>query len=100
MNCKPGDLAVIVRAPFDKEHLGKIVKCIGFSSNYESHWITEPKLPRIGGGWLSWADKNLRPIRDPGEDAIDETIARIGKPATINGKKVNIKPYQFEEFGK
>jgi len=42
---------------------------------------------RISGtsssGWIS--DKNLRPIRDPGPDAVDEMLQRVGAPLGLVG---------------
>ena len=88
MNCKPGDLAIIVRSRYG--NAGKVVKVVsllhgrglrnhdGFEPGYA--WHIEPKLPTWGGDWTDQAlDHNLRPIRD--NDKEDETLTWAGKPA-------------------
>lgn len=75
MNCKPGDLAVVVSTlgfPVLSRALGAIVKVIR---------IDEIRTP-FGPMWEvehhdieRAADACLRPIRDPGEDARDESLA-------------------------
>ena len=67
MNCKPGDLAIIVAAASQKQHIGKIVKCL---SVYDGDaWNTDPELKGVSGRCCAWYDAHLRPIRDtPGED--------------------------------
>ena len=77
LNCKLGDLAVIVRADIDPEHIGKIVECVEFVPSHPKadvpHWKTKPKLLRKStGSVLAWADSSLRPIRD--NDGEDETL--------------------------
>lgn len=91
--CRQGDLAIVVRSMCGNE--GRIVKCIarydgifvelnGEIVLINPSWVIEPHLPTITGG-RSWAiaDENLRPIRDPGDDAIDEIIQRVGKPSDV-----------------
>jgi hypothetical protein len=84
MNCKPGDLAMVVRA-INARNLGKIVQVVSFVPALK--WRT-PNGYRIAGGWRldaptqgwdgGWngliPDDCLRPIRDPGDDAADETL--------------------------
>lgn len=80
MNCKPGDLAVIVRAKANPEYLGRIVRVIEL---YDADsWQTEP-LPVDPDGfvWSSIMDRALRPIRpDAGDDA---TLMWAGKPEQV-----------------
>jgi hypothetical protein len=91
MNCKPGDLAIIVRARY-KRNLGAIVRVIDCA---ETKWLDG----KIGPGWSfdgpvligtfgfvvnRIEDENLRPLRD--SDGQDETLAWAGLP---NNKKVN-----------
>jgi|GEM_PF-3476124 len=90
MNCKTGDIAVI------KAGLGL----------YSGHLVTveqlageHPRYPRLGVMWfvrpIGFApfdctlnerglfllpDGLLRPIRDPGDDAVDEMVLRAGRP--------------------
>jgi hypothetical protein len=84
MNCRPGDLAVIVR-PVGRLHfvtdhlLGKIVrvtKLFGPESDPDPYWLYEGEPLPLPHGHIAIAiaDKALRPLRDPGEDAKDETL--------------------------
>lgn len=86
MNCKQGDLAIVskVRGPGaggqGMEHNGKIVRCVemvvedGFVA-----WIVEPRLGRYHGV----LDRNLRPLRNPGDDEVDEMLVMAGKPQGV-----------------
>ena len=80
MNCKPGDLAVVVRARMDPSKIGKIVEVICWHSRAKG-WVVEP--PLCVGGWEFPAvhDDCLQPIRNPGDDAIDETLAWLPVPS-------------------
>lgn len=102
MNCKPGDLAVIVGFnPAHPHTTGRIVDVIeaapvgvGFRlPDGKSHhpcragaWIIRFHNPvnlnairgRSSAVFAVCPDAHLRPIRDPGEDAVDETL--IGNP--------------------
>lgn len=86
MNCKPGDLAIIVNASdYGRIHIGKIVQCIRLERPTFGRpglgWLTEPGLAASDDGkCLLWCDEHLRPIRDPGDDAVDEVLQRIGSP--------------------
>jgi hypothetical protein len=93
MNCKPGDLAVVVRskAPW---LLGRVVTCVRLHDS-QTHdldgvpvggatgprWVIDPPLDtrmRLSGRHLllyTLADKSLRPLRNPGDDAQDETLS-------------------------
>lgn len=100
MNCKPGDLAVIVRSNFGNE--GAIVRCIAFFPAYEGRgdkyprdaWGVEGTL-KVSSDWTAddtlWCRRRgfdhvvvanrLRPIRDqPGDD---ETLSWAGKPQEV-----------------
>jgi hypothetical protein len=90
MNCKPGDLAVIVKLFQDDEpsFLGKLLRVTrlrskGSDLGYEGQaWEYEgPRLVhKRMGAYLAIADECLRPIRDPGEDARDETLNWLPVP--------------------
>lgn len=91
MNCKPGDLAVIVRSLDSPEAIGSLVKCVSFLSGLRNpSWQLDRKVADdklrdgklIRGDWF--ADKCLRPIRD--QDGEDEMIRIAGKP---NKEKVD-----------
>lgn len=77
MNCKPGDLAVIVRTrdPAGRKYIGKVVTCVRIVE--ECYWDVDPALPR----YVMVNDWCLRPIRD--QDGDDETITWAGKPEKV-----------------
>lgn len=70
MNCKQGDLAIVVRSP-DGVNLGKIVRCIRFIGMYHGCpdvWETDRPLEwrdGRGGDVLDCAsmDSYMRPLR-------------------------------------
>jgi hypothetical protein len=84
MNCKQGDLAIIVEGT----QAGNIVRCV---SRYDGPWASVPYAP----GWVvdrhlvnsrgflqdRVGDCALRPIR--GTDADDETLQWAGKPREV-----------------
>lgn len=88
MNCKPGELAVIVRSAAGNE--GRIVEVMDSDVRGlpgSESWMPAPlwrvrslghPLPSdLGNSWSVFAfpDVWLRPIRNPGDDAQDETLA-------------------------
>jgi hypothetical protein len=91
MNCKPGDLAVIVGccSAYGEFLIGRTVEVLspsdlalveGFAWNVRMlHPITNPLTGETGNEGTA-ADAFLRPIRDPGPDAVDEVLQRLGKP--------------------
>lgn len=106
MNCKPGDLAVIVRDEKNLGLLGRICRVLHAASTSEfrlpdgylhvpcsaGRWaidFNEPiNVPLRNGNsrWTRFAvanDAALRPIRDPGDDAIDEMVLIVGKPEGV-----------------
>lgn len=85
MNCKQGDLAVVVTAKFFPEEIGKIVTCVQFKPSLgEPAWIVDPPLGKdesrnghfFKADWVF--DSCLRPIRD--NDGTDETLTWAGLP--------------------
>lgn len=82
MNCKPGDLAVVVRDSLG-HHLGAIVVCIravpATSVLGGMAWETEPSLRDPDGMFFTPNDKCLRPIR-PG-DITDEEVRDLYAPS-------------------
>jgi hypothetical protein len=74
MNCKPGDLAIVVKAEADLNWLGRVVEVV--RPNFADSWITDP-LPV---GFTCIADEALRPIRD--QPGADETLSWIPVPTT------------------
>jgi hypothetical protein len=95
MNCKPGDLAVIVRSAAGNE--GRIVRCVelvgDFVLSHPNGLVTFPNtwlidLPLIGWGGRQSKhvpDEWLRPIRD--NDGEDESLTWAGKPSDIKTKE-------------
>lgn len=90
MNCKPGDLAVIVVTGSNtKNNLGRIVKVLerapdgtlvpGIPHDPRIRWVYEPKLKNERGDGISYVnDCCLRPIR-PG-DISDEEVRDLYAP--------------------
>lgn len=96
MNCKPGDLAIIIKADGDGipgqisrklvGHIVRVVKLVKPSDEFHCYadlvWrFEEPILIVIDGRKYSadgMADDALRPIRD--NDGEDETLTWAGKP--------------------
>ena len=76
MNCKQGDLAIIVGGRFP-QFIGNIVKIDRPCIIYTKNWITDP--PKFDKGvMVSFYDNHLNPIRD--QDGEDEMIRIAGKP--------------------
>ena len=88
MNCKQGDLAVIVRSQSQNE--GKLVECVRLHTS-QTHdldgvllkltasgprWVIVNALP---GGLLTVPDAILRPLRN--RDGEDEMLKLVGRPA-------------------
>lgn len=92
MNCKPGDLAVIVRCD-NPINLGRIVRCESFNGAenlrgpdgrvYRGAWRICPALPSWDGAitTVHAPDEFLRPIRD--QDGEDEILRLVGKPEGV-----------------
>lgn len=82
MNCKQGEMAFIVHGPF----VGFVIKCVQrydgpwFEARYEPGWIIEWDRKPFGAG-DGIIDAFLRPIRDPGEDAKDQTLEWLPSPS-------------------
>lgn len=90
MNCKPGDLAIVVRSAAG--NLGKVVRCIRLATEAEKHelcffqreamWFTDtPMTSTWGCVDTLMFDAYLRPIRD--SDGEDEMLRIVGKPETV-----------------
>lgn len=85
MNCKQGDLAIIVRSYQGNE--GRIVRCLRFVPDFrwekggEPTWQIDVALNTVHSDARYFvADCQLRPIRDPGDDAKDETLNWLPAP--------------------
>lgn len=98
MNCKPGDMALCVKG----EHSGKTCEVIVRGETYREiatgamlegwlvafpsdvQWGKPNGLGDHSEGW--YPDAWLRPIRDPGDDARDESLSWL--PAPVASKEV------------
>jgi hypothetical protein len=91
MNCKPGDLAVVTQGR-NRDKLAEVVSFMPAHLHHPSG-ITGAWPCRLRGGIASrpgeparvldegaLPDAWLRPIRDPGDGATDETLIYAGKP--------------------
>ncbi|BEP44051.1 hypothetical protein [Variovorax sp. V15] len=94
MNCRPGDLAHIVAPYWDLEmrglpvqvvdtHRGGPVRakngCISHDRGRDC-WLVDGHDDRLP---MVIADHCLRPIRDPGADAVDEMVLRKPVPLPV-----------------
>jgi hypothetical protein len=82
MNCKPGDLAAIVREMLPGTPCGLIGRHVTLTSldlndAYEPSWNYDGPTLLTPYGFPAEVipDRCLRPIRDPGDDAVDESRA-------------------------
>lgn len=95
MNCKPGDLAVVVREdPGCEENIGAFLRVLDADLCAPGEWrcvceyrslmclsvVTNTISPTKPGEEVWFMDSQLRPIRDPGEDAVDETLEWLPAP--------------------
>lgn len=94
MNIKPTDkLAYTVHScePQNSNRIVEIVRYVGFwtfgDGSTDPHvWLVKTVTPLIDVAGKEWIgnvyiqDRYLRPIRDPGEDAVDEILQLLGKP--------------------
>lgn len=83
MNCKQGDLALILRSAAGNE--GKIVRCVELAGAWSAHdgdgmrWVTDPPVRGLlGERAYPVLDCNMRPIRD--SDGDDEVLRLVGRP--------------------
>ncbi|MFN4121285.1 hypothetical protein [Acidovorax sp.] len=80
MNCKPGDLAVIFRGAAFSKYIGAVVRVVETDGQF---WSTEKSLDGNEKYPILVPDSCLRPIRDPGDDAQDETLQWLPEPSTV-----------------
>lgn len=84
MNCKQGDLAVIVKCVGGKSqerNIGHICRCVKAvrAPWGDPGWLIDPPAPL---GQTLCTDGSLRPIRDPGDDARDEMLRPLPNEVT------------------
>jgi len=77
MNCKPDELAIVAKVTAEnvRPYLGRIVRTIQIVDS--DCWTTQPELEPGRAIY----DGALRPIRDPGDDAQDETLLWLPTPS-------------------
>lgn len=91
LNCRPGDLARIISTPETRKYgivdrIFKLTVLVGkCNDGHRAAWGYEGpriEIPLPGSAFIvtGISDDILRPIRDPGDDAVDETLVRLGKP--------------------
>ncbi len=91
MNCKPGDIARVVSGGANRDKLLRVLdsdncdpgewRCEALQSM--SQYVWEKIVGQVPAGAIVYAmDSILRPIRDPGEDAQDETLSWLQVPST------------------
>jgi hypothetical protein len=70
MNCKPGDLAVIIRtSPAWAKYLGRLVTCLELDPYHRQGPSWRLDIKHTTGAHIYACDSGLRPIRDnPGKD--------------------------------
>lgn len=85
MNCKKGDLAIVVKSWNNNE--GKIVRCVRFVgkvefqyTGVESAWEVDPPLFNEDGKNVPTADSQLRPLKAPGAGETDEMLLIVKPP--------------------
>ena len=66
MNCKPNDLAIIVRGVAFSKYIGRVVRVVESNGVL---WRLDESLDGNPDYWIMVPDSCLRPIRDnPGQD--------------------------------
>ena len=84
MNCKQGDLAIVIRSAAGNE--GKIIRCVRMVMEdggwgYGPRWVTDPPVRGTGLPVQAVLDSCLRPIR--GTEGQDEMLRIAGVPVTL-----------------
>ena len=77
MNCKPGDLAIVVGGnPLVPPALGAIVRVTVLNNIFSDSWETDPPIFDPSDSYfIVIQDAHLRPIRPQDDDAQDESYA-------------------------
>jgi hypothetical protein len=88
MRCKPQDLAVVVEG-FPVENIGRVIRVTqSFTMLGEVLWRYEGQLEGPNGSQArAVADDCLRPLRDPGDSARDESLEWKPVPVTEREKE-------------
>lgn len=115
MNCRPNDTAIIIRsAPVQATFVGKICTVLRLFGVVQlpngrkfMTWLIELDRPMPFSKVIDdsgntallaresrhcvWPDAWLRPLRDHGDDAVDETLIYAGKPDTLRDPRAWIE---------
>ncbi len=94
-NCKAGELALIVNALSERQHIGKIVRVLRWFDSKMDAWQTDPPLFFEGCGLeIAWYDAHLKPL--PGGEGNEDFVVNARKtlpraksvtgPVTINAR--------------
>lgn len=85
MRCRPGDMVLLLRANSQpcKQFVGHILTVGRLSTRFERAWLFDPPLLLEDGSMVSWNDEDLSPIRDPGDDAVDQTLLWKPVPSEV-----------------
>lgn len=78
MNCKQGDLAIVIAAPAMPEHIGKIVRCLEWVEWVTGEWVWEIDLKLPGVLHVVARDEHLHPLR--GDSQTDATPRAANVP--------------------
>lgn len=103
MNCLPDDLAVIVSvlgSANDLYFLGKLVKVIEVDhvdQRYGPYWRMADPVVYRGIPFTLVADAVLRPLRDPGDDAIDWVSHRAPRSVDLREDQLTRARAQLQE---
>lgn len=104
LNCKPGQLARVINCELARRaklvDLIVTVRHLGRNMHGEWAWTfdTAPIVRPCDCGcgriryYNALPDHILRPIKDPGDDAVDEMVAKVGKAPTMTGDWKTDKP--------
>ena len=88
MNCKQDEIAIVLKGGNAIKE-GMIVRCVEFLGDahgvpgfFKDVWLVEFGGERRSPEGIPWGvpDEFLRPIRDPGDDEVDETLIYAGDP--------------------
>jgi len=90
-NCKPGQMALVVRG-FPECNLGRIVRVTALNDGISvltgtAMWDFEGDLVGpLGGPAGAVADACLKPLRDPGDNEVDEMVRGVSCFVTRTGE--------------
>lgn len=79
---KKGDLVILLRASnhFCKPFVGYIATLGEPAFTRDGYWFMDPPLIASDGKPCAFHEMAMRRIDNPGDDAVDEVIQRIGTP--------------------